>query len=56
MLAIGQAKKALPLEWRVRVPKLGIDVFVTTNRPNSWLATAFPYWEGPVTVARVIWS
>ena len=43
--------KALPLEWRVRVPKLGIDVSVTTNRPNSWLATAFPYWEGPVTVA-----
>jgi predicted secreted hydrolase len=43
--------KALPLEWRVRVPKLGIDVSVTTNRPKSWLATAFPYWEGPVVVA-----
>lgn len=42
--------KVIPLEWRVRVPKLGIDVSVTANHPNSWLATAFPYWEGPVTV------
>ena len=24
---------------------------VNSTRPNSWLATAFPYWEGPVTVA-----
>ncbi|MDB2666982.1 lipocalin family protein [Luminiphilus sp.] len=24
---------------------------MNSNRPNSWLATAFPYWEGPVTVA-----
>ena len=42
--------KLIPLEWRVRVPKLGIDISVTANRPNSWLATAFPYWEGPVAV------
>lgn len=42
--------KEIPLEWRVRVPKLGIDISVTTHRPDSWLATAFPYWEGPVVV------
>jgi predicted secreted hydrolase len=40
--------KEIPLEWRVLVPKLGIDISVKTDRPNSWLATAFPYWEGPV--------
>ena len=42
--------KEIPLEWRVRVPRLGIDILVTANRPSSWLATAFPYWEGPVAV------
>ena len=42
--------KVIPLEWRVRVPKLGVDISVSANRPNSWLATAFPYWEGPVAV------
>ena len=42
--------KDIPLDWRVRVPKLGIDISVTTDRPHSWLATAFPYWEGPVAV------
>ena len=42
--------KEIPLDWRVRVPKLGIDISVTTDRPDSWLATAFPYWEGPVAV------
>lgn len=42
--------KDIPLDWRVRAPKLGIDISVTTDRPHSWLATAFPYWEGPVVV------
>ena len=42
--------KAIPLDWRVQAPKLGIDISVTTDRPQSWLATMFPYWEGPVAV------
>ena len=40
--------KEIPLDWRVRAPKLDIDIAVTTDRPYSWLATVFPYWEGPV--------
>ena len=47
---LGLSRKVIPLEWRVRVPKLNIDISVTANRPESWLATAFPYWEGPVAV------
>ena len=43
-------EKLIPLEWRVRVPKFDIDLSVTADRPGSWLATAFPYWEGPVSV------
>ena len=42
--------KEIPLDWRVRAPKLGINISVTTDRPDSWLATVFPYWEGPVVV------
>ena len=42
--------KEIPLDWRVRAPKLGINISVTTDRPHSWLATVFPYWEGPVVV------
>ena len=42
--------KAIPLDWRISVPKLGINISVTTDRPDSWLATVFPYWEGPVRV------
>ena len=47
---LGLSSKVIPLEWRVRVPKLNIDISVTANRPESWLATAFPNWEGPVAV------
>lgn len=43
-------EKIIPLEWRVRVAKFNIDLSVTADRPGSWLATAFPYWEGPVSV------
>ena len=42
--------KEIPLDWRVRAPKLGINISVTTDRRHSWLATVFPYWEGPVRV------
>ena len=42
--------KLIPLEWLVQVPKFDIDLSVTADRPGSWLATAFPYWEGPVSV------
>ena len=42
--------KELPLDWNIGVPELGIDILVTTNRPDCWLSTAFPYWEGPVVV------
>ncbi len=44
------SEKTLPLEWRLRVPKFDIDLSVTADRPSNWLATAFPYWEGPVSV------
>lgn len=50
LISSDSREKLIPLEWRVRVPKLDIDLSVTADRPGSWLATAFPYWEGPVSV------
>lgn len=47
---IQSEEKRIPLEWRLRVPKFDIDLSVMADRPGSWLATAFPYWEGPVSV------
>ncbi len=47
-LAIGRSKKLLPLRWLLEVPSLNINLTFQALYPNSWLNTAFPYWEGPV--------
>ena len=40
----------LPLRWSLALPGMGSDFAWTIEAKNSdhWLATAFPYWEGPV--------
>ena len=43
--------KILPLHWEILVPSLDIQLTVGAIRPNSWLETAFPYWEGPVKIS-----
>lgn len=40
----------VPTRWRVTLPARGLDVTVAALNPNAWMGTAFPYWEGPVTV------
>jgi predicted secreted hydrolase len=37
-----------PTRWRVRVPDVGVDVEAEAIQPRAWMATSFPYWEGPV--------
>ena len=44
------AGPTVPVEWRVELPDRGLDVTVSALNPDAWMATAFPYWEGPVTV------
>jgi predicted secreted hydrolase len=41
--------RQVPIEWRVRVPELGVDVTTQVLNPNSWMKTLFPYWEGPIS-------
>ncbi len=43
------ARREVPVEWRLRLPARGVDLTVTAVNPDSWQATLFPYWEGPVT-------
>ena len=42
-------QKRLPLDWTLRLPHSNQSWRITAPRPNSWLQTLFPYWEGPVT-------
>ena len=44
--------REMPVGWRVRVPSRGIDVTTQAVNPQSWMATLFPYWEGPIRISR----
>lgn len=45
------AGRDIPIRWRVELAEHALDVTVTTLNPQAWMATSFPYWEGPVTVS-----
>lgn len=40
--------RRLPTVWRVQIPDHGVDVQARAMQPRAWMATSFPYWEGPV--------
>ena len=42
------AGRRVPVEWRIRVPSRGIDLETEALNPQSWMATTFSYWEGPI--------
>ncbi|WP_121065145.1 lipocalin-like domain-containing protein [Chachezhania antarctica] len=44
------AGQTVPTRWRVTLPARGTDVTVDALNPGAWMGTAFPYWEGPVTL------
>ncbi len=44
------AGRQVPTRWRVYLPERGLDAQVMALNPNSWMGTAFAYWEGPVSV------
>lgn len=54
MVSVAQsavAERTIPTTWRVTLPDKGIDVTITALNPLSWMATSFPYWEGPVNIS-----
>lgn len=42
------AGRSVPTSWRVRIASRGLDVTLAPLNPQSWMATRFAYWEGPV--------
>ena len=44
--------KKVPTKWKISI--FGSDPFVINTEPlniNSWMATSFPYWEGPILLS-----
>jgi predicted secreted hydrolase len=42
------AGRRVPTEWRVELPERGLDITTRPLNPQSWMATSFAYWEGPI--------
>ncbi|SFC11728.1 lipocalin-like domain-containing protein [Tropicimonas isoalkanivorans] len=40
----------VPTVWQVEMPGRDLDVRLEAINPQAWMATSFPYWEGPVRV------
>lgn len=43
------AGHAIPTAWRLEIPSHGFSVTTRPINPQAWMATSFPYWEGPIT-------
>ncbi|WP_372573915.1 lipocalin-like domain-containing protein [Ruegeria jejuensis] len=44
------AGRDLPTRWQLALPDRALSVVIEALNPQSWMATSFPYWEGPVRV------
>ena len=50
-LAVAEvAGREVPVRWQVTLPDRGVDVTVEALNEQAWMDTAFPYWEGPVSI------
>lgn len=43
--------RSLPTHWRVQLRAHGLNVETKPLNPQAFMATSFPYWEGPVSFA-----
>jgi predicted secreted hydrolase len=41
--------RKLPTGWRIIIPAHGLTIECAPLNPKSWMATSFPYWEGPIS-------
>ncbi len=42
------AGRDIPVGWRVQLPERELDITTVALNAQSWMATSFPYWEGPI--------
>ncbi|MEM8870659.1 MAG: lipocalin-like domain-containing protein [Pseudomonadota bacterium] len=48
-LATSQVEgRAIPTRWRLQLPERGLDITTEAVNDQSYMTTAFPYWEGPI--------
>jgi predicted secreted hydrolase len=40
--------RTLPIRWKLTVKSHALDVETTPVNADSWMATRFAYWEGPI--------
>lgn len=45
------AEREVPVDWRLELPSQGLDITTRAINDDSWQATLFPYWEGPVVAS-----
>ncbi|SET20159.1 lipocalin-like domain-containing protein [Oceanicella actignis] len=45
------AGRALPLRWRLELPRRGLRIETAPLNPEAWMAARFAYWEGPIRVS-----
>lgn len=50
-LSVGDGETIeLPLDWRISIPELGLQLDISPLFDRQWMATAIAYWEGVVIV------
>ncbi|MBB4952309.1 putative secreted hydrolase [Agrobacterium vitis] len=45
---VSVAGRDVPVEWRLELPEKGLNIVTHPLNAQSWMAVAFPYWEGPI--------
>jgi len=45
---IGIEKRRVPVSWNLEIPARGLKIACAPLNTRSWMATGFPYWEGPI--------
>jgi predicted secreted hydrolase len=43
------AGRKVPTQWSIAIPSRGLKIETTPLNARSWMATSFPYWEGPIS-------
>jgi len=43
------AGRKIPVRWKLDLPARGLSITTTALNKQAWMATRFPYWEGPIT-------
>ncbi|UVC06805.1 iron ABC transporter permease [Rhizobium sp. TH2] len=43
------AGHTVPIEWKIDLPSKSLSITATALNRKAWMATRFPYWEGPIS-------